>query len=175
MFDHRQHLFHRVGLVVVQLEIFIVVPRLSQVILVFKFIIYVFLLLLAFRLSRPLRAAQRPRYISFYQSKIDTPEIIVTMQEVKQWLKKKTTNIFTHTSIPLKHQQWYIILLFRILLLQSFLLYSYEPNSTCVQMEFLPLKRIISPIPSLSVSIKDQSPFVYMSPRRAGCKYLYIL
>jgi len=42
-----------------------------------------------FRLSRPLRAVQRPRYISFYQPKEDTPEIIVTMQEAKQWLNKK--------------------------------------------------------------------------------------
>jgi len=35
-------------------------------------------------------------------------------------------------------------------------------------MDFLSSKRIMSPVPSLSVSNKDQYPLVYMSPRRAG-------
>jgi EAL domain-containing protein (putative c-di-GMP-specific phosphodiesterase class I) len=77
------------------------------------------LILLAFRLSRPLRAMQRPRYISFYQPKVDTPEIIVPMEEVKQWLKKKATNIFTQNPIPLKNQQWCVVLFLRIISLQN--------------------------------------------------------
>src|SRR5579871_5886488 len=100
---------------------------------------------LAFRLSRPLRAVQRPHYISFYQPKEDTPEIIVSAQEVEQWLKKKDTNSFTHNSTSLN---------------------SYQTNSSRVQTDFLLSKRIASPIPSLSVPIKDQYPFMYMSPRR---------
>jgi len=48
---------------------------------------------------------------------------------------------------------------------------SYEKNSSNVQMDFLSSKRIMSPVLSLSVSNKDQYPLLYMSPRRAGCKY----
>ncbi|CAF1298083.1 unnamed protein product [Adineta steineri] len=96
-----------------------------------------------FRLSRSLRSVQRPHYISFYKPKEDTPEVIVTMQEVKQWLKDKKSN-------SLKHVQ------------------CHQTNSSCIQIKCLPSQKIVSPIPSLFVSTKDRSPFVYMSPRRAG-------
>jgi hypothetical protein len=75
--------------------------------------------------------AQRPRYISFYQPKDNTPEIIVTLQEAKQWLSQKNLS-YTH-------------------------------------MNILSSKRIMSPVPSLSISNKDRYPFMHMSSRRAGC------
>ncbi|CAF1488638.1 unnamed protein product [Rotaria sordida] len=103
-----------------------------------------------FRLSRPLRTVQRPHYISFYQKDEDVSEIIVTMEEVKQWLNKKNTNISTNNSILVEHQQYY------------------QTKSSCVQMKFSSSKRIISPSPSLSISIKEEYSIVHMSPRRAG-------
>lgn len=78
-----------------------------------------------FRFNRSVRASHRPAYISYYESKLHTPEIIVTMKEAQQWLNEKTLNIFT-------------------------------PKDFC------------SPVPSLSISNKEQHPFIYMSPRRAG-------
>lgn len=42
------------------------------------------------------------------------------------------------------------------------------------QMDLLSSKRISSPVPSLCLSNKDQLPLMYMSPRRAGCKYIMI-
>ncbi|UJR29108.1 hypothetical protein I4U23_010322 [Adineta vaga] len=89
-----------------------------------------------FRLSRPLRIVQRPHYISYYEPKYDTPEIIVTEQEAKRWLQSKMNNSFTQIKYEQKR-------------------YSSSQSS-------------ISPIPSLSISTTDRSPFVYMSPRRAG-------
>ncbi|CAF3065010.1 unnamed protein product [Rotaria sp. Silwood2] len=103
-----------------------------------------------FRLSRPLRAVQRPYYVSFYQKDEDISEKIVTMEEVKQWLNKKNTTISTCHSIPVKHQQ------------------CYSTNSSCIQTKSPSPKGIISPSPSLSIAVKDQYSIVFMSPRRAG-------
>jgi hypothetical protein len=83
--------------------------------------------------------AQRPRYITFYKPKETTPEVILTLQEAKQWLNEKNANLFT-------------------------------PNSRENQLNILSSKEMMSPILSLSISKKDQYPFVHMSPRRAGCK-----
>ena len=46
-------------------------------------------MLLAFRMSRSLRAVQRAHWISFYKPKENTPEVIVTSQEAKRWFEKK--------------------------------------------------------------------------------------
>ena len=90
-------------------------------------------------MSRPLRMAQQPRYITFYKPKETTPEIIVSLEEAKQWLDQNNLNLFT-------------------------------PNSRENQPNILSPKEMMSPIPSLSTSKKDQQyPFVHMSPRRAGC------
>ena len=103
---------------------------------------------LAFRSSRSLRTVQRPRYVSFYQPKENTPEIIVTQQEAKQWLNEKNTNIFTHYSRD-----------------------NHRRNISYTQMDLRSSKQMMSPIPSLSLSNKDHYPFVHMSSRRAGCTY----
>ncbi|CAF0914113.1 unnamed protein product [Adineta ricciae] len=89
--------------------------------------------LTAFRLSRSLRAVQRPQHISHYDLKYDTPEIIVSNREAKQWLQTKTND-------RLKHQA----------------------------KDSLSSKSTLSPVPSLSISEIDRSPYIYMSPRRAG-------
>jgi hypothetical protein len=91
--------------------------------------------------------AQRPRYISFYQPKESTPEIIVTLDEAKQWLSQKNTNLFIHNTRE-----------------------NHQKNLSYTYMDFLSSKQIMSPVPSLSISNKDQYPFVHMSSRRAGCK-----
>jgi len=80
---------------------------------------------LAFRLNRLVRASHRPRYISFYEPKVNTPEVIVTTKDAQQWAMEK-------------HRH----------------------------------KDFCSPIPSLSISNKEQYPFIHMSPRRAGCEII---
>jgi hypothetical protein len=51
------------------------------------------------------------------------------------------------------------------------LLHSYQRTSSSAQMTLLSSSENMSPIPSLSMSIKDHHPFLHMSARRAGCKY----
>ena len=99
---------------------------------------------LAFRLSRLLRAVQRPHYILFYQPKETTPEIIVSLQEAKQWLNKTNSNIFT------------------------------KQSSHNLQKTFSTSEEVLSPVPSLIHPKQNQRSFVHMSSRRAGCNHLFL-
>lgn len=100
---------------------------------------------IAFRLSRPLRTVQRPDYILFYQPKETTPEIIVSLQEAKQWLNETNSNIFTKQSSHQSH------------------------------MNFSTSDEVLSPVPSLILPKQNQRSFVHMSSRRAGCNHLFPL
>ena len=46
-------------------------------------------MLLAFRMSRSLRAVQLAQWLSFYKPKEIPREVIVTWQEAKRWFEKK--------------------------------------------------------------------------------------